>query len=111
LLHWATLGYAMSRAIAQSFPPLPDNRWSHNIEQAHLIIANAYDHAYAVLQQDDGDPVRLQTLSEQIVNDATPLLEAMYTDGVPWEWIEVATHTLGPLVFELNMAALAADGM
>jgi hypothetical protein len=40
-----------------------------------------------------------------------PILERMEEDRVPKEWVNNCAETLGPLVYELEVAALAAEGL
>jgi hypothetical protein len=40
-----------------------------------------------------------------------PILERMDDDGVHRHWIEGCAYIFGPLVYELQVSALAAEGV
>lgn len=94
-------------------PPLPHTAggWSINVVNNHHILNNAFNRALGVLRQEDSDPLRLRVVSENLVNDMVPILEGMESDGISREYIEQCAHALGPLVYELHVAALSLDGV
>ncbi|KAJ7020134.1 hypothetical protein C8F04DRAFT_1197029 [Mycena alexandri] len=99
--------------LPPSLPPLPDNLegWSANTDTAYNILSAGYTHARGVLHQEGGDPVRYRLVSSNIVETLVPLLERMDVDGVPRPWIETCAYLFGPLVYELQVSALAAEGV
>lgn len=100
-------------AAPSLFPALPHNNegWTLNVVNAHRILCDAFTHARTILRQEDSDPLRFRIVSENLVNNMVPILEGMETDGVAREFIEECTHVLGPLVYELEVAALALEGV
>jgi hypothetical protein len=101
------------QALPPSIPPLPNNPegWSANTNAAFEVLDSAYTHALGVLHQEGGDPVRYKLVSSNIVDSMIPILERMEVDGVPRHWIEACAFIFGPLVYELQVSALAAEGM
>jgi hypothetical protein len=96
-----------------NLPPLPPspNPWTANVLAAHQVLNNAYTRALETLRQEDSDAVRYKLLSSNIVDNLVPILENMEGDGAPRHWVEAAANILGPLVYELQLSALAAEGM
>jgi hypothetical protein len=95
-------------------PPLPENLyggWPADVYIAYQRIETAFTHGSTLLHQEDGEPLRLNLASEKLVNDAVPILEQLERQGVPSEFTHACAHAIGPLVCELKMAALAAQGM
>jgi hypothetical protein len=84
---------------------------SANTTTAFEVLGSAYTHALGVLHQEGGDPVRYKLVSSNNVDNMIPILECMDVDGVPRHWIETCAFTFGPLVYELQVSALAAEGM
>jgi hypothetical protein len=101
----------MDSNIPIDFPPLPDHGWSANIREAHHILHNAFHHALALLRQEGGDPLHLSHASEQLTNDSVRILERMEESGISPEFTQQCANAIGPLVFELEIAALAAEGV
>jgi hypothetical protein len=106
----------MAAHIPTEFPPLPNNksllgRWSNNIQEAHHILQNNFYHGLDLIRQEGSDPVRLNHISERLVNDSVTILERMEESGVPPEFTRECANVIGPLVFELEVAALAAIGV
>lgn len=94
-------------------PPLPPNPlpWTANVVTARQVLSSAFVRALAALREEDSDAVRYKLLSSNIVDNLIPVLENMEGDGAPRDWVEACAHILGPLVYELQVAALAAEGM
>ena len=61
------------------------------------------------LCSEDSDPIRYKLVSSNIVDTMIPVLEGMEAE-VPHPWIDETAKVLGPLVYELQVAALAAGG-
>lgn len=100
-------------AFSTNFPALPHNPagWSTNIHNAHTILDNAFSHGLDILRQDDSDPLRCRVVSENLVNQMVPILESLEGDGVPQDFVHTCIQVLGPLVYELEVAALSAEGV
>jgi hypothetical protein len=106
----------MAANIPAEFPPLPIGSnaaggWSANVHEAHNILRTNFHHGRILLRQEGGDTIRLNHASEQLVNDSVRILERMEESGVPAEYTYQCANAIGPLVFELEVAALAAEGM
>ncbi|KZT21001.1 hypothetical protein NEOLEDRAFT_1182072 [Neolentinus lepideus HHB14362 ss-1] len=101
-------------ALAAELPPLPlaleGEEWSCNIQNGYNVLCELYEKSRRIVLQDDVDPVQLKLLSEKVFNDSLPILEGMEQDGVPTDWVHTCAHTFGPLIYELEMASLAAEG-
>jgi hypothetical protein len=96
-----------------NLPPLPPNPyvWSASALQAHQVLDSAYTRALETLRREASEGVRYKLLSSNIVNNMVPILERTEEDGVPREWVNNCAENLGPLVYELEVAALAAEGL
>lgn len=95
----------------ENLPPLPfNNPWSTNVITARQVLDNAYIRALQTLREEDSDPLRYMLLSSNIVDNLIPVLEGMEAD-VPRKWINECANILGPLVYELQVSALVAEGM
>jgi hypothetical protein len=103
----------MDAGIPEHFPLLPNNPggWSANVLDAYQCLSNTFNHALVLLRQEDGDPIRLKIASEGLANDMIPILERMEGEGIPSEFTHACAHALGPVAFELKLAAMAAEGM
>lgn len=98
----------MDMELPDKFPALPNHiHPNHNILTAYQFIQKAYNHAYCVLTQEEGDPLRLQFHFNRLQERAFPLLAALPNDehGLPMEWITESAHILGRLSQELHHAA------
>jgi hypothetical protein len=98
------------------FPPLPDHSsiasgWPANVQEAHRILHDVFHRALTLLRQEGGDPLRLSHASEQLTNDSVRMLERMEESGVSPGFTQQCANAIGPLVFELEVAALAAEGV
>jgi hypothetical protein len=103
----------MDTTVPEHLPALPHNLdgWSANILVAYQLLWNAFEHALLLLRQEDGDPIRLNLSSEGLINDMVPILEQMESEGIPTNFTHGCAHLLGQLVYELRMAAMAAEGV
>jgi len=106
----------MATDIPAEFPSLPIDGiivggWPANIREAHNILQTNFNHGLTLLRQEGGDPIRLNQTSERLVNDSVRILERMEESGVPAEYTYRCANAIGPLVVELEVAALAAEGM
>jgi hypothetical protein len=103
----------MNTVIPEYWPDLPHSQdgWSANVLHAYQLVKGAFERAVLLLRQEDGDPIRLNLTSEGLVNDMVPILEQMEGEGVPSEFTHACAHILGPVVFELRMASMAAEGV
>jgi hypothetical protein len=106
----------MAANIPAEFPPLPSDGtivggWPANVHEAHNILRNNFHHSLTLLRQEGGDPIHLNQASEQLVDDSVRILERMEEAGVPAEYTYQCANAIGPLVFELEVAALAAEGV
>lgn len=96
----------------ENLPPLPLNAlpWSANVIAGRQVLNNAYTRALAALHEEDSDTLRYKLLSSNIVDNLIPILEGLEND-MPRDWIDDCARLLGPLVYELEVAALAAEGV
>ncbi|KAK6983886.1 Integrase catalytic domain-containing protein [Favolaschia claudopus] len=96
------------------FPELPETpatfNWSPDVLKAHGIINSSYTRAVALLQQEDGDPLRLRVHSDGILSKLVPLLEALVPEVGDDDWIALGAHSLGKLMVQLERSAIIADG-
>jgi hypothetical protein len=104
--------------IPTEFPPLPDagpilGGWPANIQEAHNVLRNMFHRGCTLIRQEGGDPIRLNHASEQLMNDSVRILERMgeAEAGISPEFVRQCAEVIGPVVFELKVAALAADGV
>ncbi|KAJ6597751.1 hypothetical protein DFH09DRAFT_1304518 [Mycena vulgaris] len=74
------------------------------------MLDNAYVRAIETLRQEDSDPLRYKLLSSNIIDNLIPVLEGLEAE-VPRVWIDECANIFGPLVYELQVSALAAEGM
>ncbi|KAJ7162513.1 hypothetical protein C8R46DRAFT_1222623 [Mycena filopes] len=93
-------------------PPLPPNNlpWSANVRTAYRVLNDAYTRALHALRQEDSDKLRYKLLSSNIIDNFVPVLEGLQAE-VPRDWIDQCAQLLGPLVYELEVSALAAEGV
>ena len=106
----------MDNNIPIDFPPLPDHGsifggWPANIQEAHCILHDAFHHALTLLHREGGDPLHLSHASEQLMNDSVRILERMEGSGISPGFMQQCANAIGPLVFALEVAALAAEGV
>jgi hypothetical protein len=106
----------MAAAIPAEFLPLPDagpilGGWPANIWEAHNVLQNTFHHGLTLVRQEGGDPIRLNHTSEQLMNDSVRILERMEESGVSPDFTRKCADVIGPLVFELEVASLAAEGV
>lgn len=95
----------------ENLPTLPfDQTWSTNVITARQVLNNAYTRALQTLREEDSDPLRYKLLSSNVVDNLIPVLEGMEAE-VPRDWIDECVNILGPLVYELQVSTLAAEGM
>jgi hypothetical protein len=99
--------------VPDSLPPLPENvnGWPANVLAAYQILGSSYAHALALSHQEDGEPLRLNLASEKLVNEMVPILEQLELEGLGQAFTHGCAHAIGPLVCELKLAAMAAEGM
>ncbi|KAK6977548.1 hypothetical protein R3P38DRAFT_2472235, partial [Favolaschia claudopus] len=71
----------------------------------------SFDHACRLLRQEDGEAVRLNMALETLTKESIPLLDKLELLGVPQTFTHACAHAIGPLVCELKLAALAAQGV
>jgi hypothetical protein len=94
-----------------NLPPLPPNLvWGANVITGRQVLDDAYVRALEALHQEDSDTLRYKLISSNIIDNLLPVLEGLVTE-VPWDWIDECANLLGPLVYELQLAALAAEGV
>ena len=96
----------------ENLPPLPPNGqpWGANVLTGYQVLNDAYVRALQALFQEDSDALRYRILSSNIVDNLIPILEGLETE-VPREWVEGCANIFGPLVYELQVGALAAEGV
>ncbi|KAG6374552.1 hypothetical protein JVT61DRAFT_3897 [Boletus reticuloceps] len=95
----------------QAFPPLPArDYWSPDIHHAHEILQDAYQHAVGLLQQEDGDPLRIRIHADQISQQMVPLLEALHHEVGDINWTMLCVETFGELLCMLENVALSTSG-
>ncbi|KAK6966453.1 hypothetical protein R3P38DRAFT_2590840 [Favolaschia claudopus] len=103
-------------SIPETLPSLPSlpqnlqNGWSANVLLAYQSLERSFNHGHILLNQENGDHVRLTLASESIVNDAVPLLQRLEV-GMPQSFTHQCAHAFGPLACELQLTALAAQGI
>jgi hypothetical protein len=105
-----------SPGLPQNFPALPltDNirPWSANVQQAHVIMCNAYTTARQILLLDNSDPLRLRYHFDQIYTELVPLLDAVENNGsdtLPTAWLADAAEALARLCIWLESAMNNAE--
>jgi hypothetical protein len=105
----------MQTPLPEELPALPHVHgqppWSVNVLTAFRVLNTAYTHARGVLYQEGSDPLRYKLVSSNIVDKMLPILEHTEADGVSRDWIEECAKVFGPLVYELQVTSLAAEGM
>jgi hypothetical protein len=106
----------MAANISAEFPPLPDvspilGGWPANIQEAHNVLQNTFHHGLTLVWQEGGNTIQLNHTSEQLMNDSVQILERMEESGVSPDFTRQCASIIGPLVFELEIAALAAEGV
>ncbi|KAK6988415.1 hypothetical protein R3P38DRAFT_2573347 [Favolaschia claudopus] len=96
----------------ENIPDFPPSNvpWPANVTTGHQVLNNSYRRAREVLLQEDSDPLRYKMHSAHIIDRSVPVLEGLDAE-VPREWTVECANLLGPLVYELEVAALAAEGM
>ncbi len=96
----------------ENIPPLPPNLqpWPANVTIAHQVLDNAYIRALQSIREDGSDPLRYKLLSSNIIDNMVPILEGLEA-SVPRDWIDESVNIFGPLVYELQVVALGAEGM
>jgi hypothetical protein len=96
----------------ENIPPLPPNAqpWTANVITGRQVLDNAYVRALQSLHQEDTDGLRYKLLSSNIIDNLIPILEGLEAE-VPRDWIDDCANIFGPLVYELQVAALAAEGV
>jgi hypothetical protein len=100
-----------SFTFPENFPTLPfDQPWSTNAITACQGLNNVYTHALQTLCEEDSDPLHYKLLYSNIFDNLIPALEGIQAE-VPRDWIDECANILGPLVYELQVSALAAEGM
>jgi hypothetical protein len=93
-----------------NFPPMPNGGpWSSNHCDAFFILRDMHHHSNNVIRREEGEPIRLNILWNDIFNKAIPLLEALLSSGFPEDWVETATHCFGQLAVDLKAAQNAAE--
>ncbi|KAK7012593.1 hypothetical protein R3P38DRAFT_2549489 [Favolaschia claudopus] len=100
--------------IPERLPQLPRNPqsgWNANVLLAYQSIAGSFNHASMLIHQEDGDQIQLNLASETLMKDTVPLLETLESEGVPTTFVHECARAIGPLVCELKLAALAAQGI
>ena len=96
----------------ENLPEFPANPlpWTTNALTARQVLNNSYTRALQTLREEDSDPLRYKLISSNIIDTMVPVLEGMEGE-VPRAWIDECAHILGPLVYELQVSALAAEGV
>ncbi|KAJ7701689.1 hypothetical protein B0H16DRAFT_1617441, partial [Mycena metata] len=97
----------------ENLPPLPLNPspWTANVIAAYGVLDSAFTRALDALRQEDSDAVRYRLLSSNVTDNLVPVLDNMESEGVPRDWVISCAEILGPLVYELEVVALAAEGI
>ncbi|KAJ7166739.1 hypothetical protein C8R46DRAFT_265941, partial [Mycena filopes] len=97
------------------FPDLPltpeEFHWSADVLQAHEIIRSAYEHAAALLRQEQADPLRLRVHSEQVISKLVPILEALVPEIGDQAWLTACATALGQITVDLERGAVLEDGV
>lgn len=100
--------------VPLNFPDLPANPlgtpWPHNVLEADRIIREAYRHVKQVLGQADQDPLRLRVLSESIMQQTLPLLEALDLEVGDENWAVSAANALAAQLVGLERASAETTG-
>jgi hypothetical protein len=99
--------------LLPAFPPLPEHFdngvWSHNVNEAHHILSEAYEHAINVFNANDNDVHRLRLHSDTLMNRMLPMLSALEPEVLNEEWIEACATTMAGLVVELEGYAASVE--
>jgi hypothetical protein len=90
--------------------PLTGQPWPANVLTGQQVLNNAYIRARQALHQEDTDSLRYKLLSSNIIDNLIPVLEGLEAE-VPRPWIDQCACILGPLVYELEVSAHAAEGV
>ncbi|KAJ7793150.1 hypothetical protein B0H14DRAFT_2623213 [Mycena olivaceomarginata] len=91
-------------------PPNP-NPWSANVLAARQVLDNVFVRTLAALRKEDSEAVQYRVLSSNIIDNLVPVLEGMEGEEVPTGWVDSCAGILGPLVYKLQVMALAAEGI
>jgi hypothetical protein len=96
----------------ESLPPFPPSAepWGANVVTGRQVLDDAYVRALQALHQEDSDTLRYKLLSSNIIDNLLPVLEGLERE-VPRDWVDECANIFGPLVYELQVAALAAEGV
>lgn len=93
------------------FPELPRGPdaapWSHNCITAHTLISERYGRAVRVLNQEDGDPVYMQTLLDTLSSRMAVILQSLVDEIHDMDWALEATDCLGNAITLLNQTIRA----
>ena len=103
--------------LPDHFPPLPNTAVrSVNLDAAHHILKDLYQHAVNVLYQDGPDPLRVSFHINAISSDAIPILAGIEEEDKMNEiplldgWLQQCAELLGELVVHLRYAKEVASG-
>lgn len=95
--------------LRNRLPYLPAGDWSANVHSAYDLIQNSYEHAIRILAEEQLDPIRLNVISDGLLNQK-PILEAMLEDGLPHAFIRECALRYIEALEELETSANAAQG-
>lgn len=95
--------------LRNRLPYLPAGDWSANVHSAYDLIQNSYEHAIRILAEEQLDPIRLNVISDGLLNQK-PILEAMLEEGLPHAFIRECALRYIEALEELETSANAAQG-
>ena len=88
-----------------ALPPHPENiAWSHTCITAHTLISERYARAVRVLNQEDGDPVYMQTLLDTLSERMATILQGLVNEINNLDWAVEATECLGSAILLLQQS-------
>ena len=83
-------------------PRSDSESWSHNCLTAHTLISERYGRAVCVLNQEDGDPVYMQSLLDTLSSRMATILQGLVDEIRNLDWALDATECLGKAILLLG---------
>jgi hypothetical protein len=99
----------MPSSLPDNFLDLPfqQEAWPTDVQNAHVILCEAYRHAYRLTDLEDPDPLQLAFHINQISTDAIRILQGLESHHseqgqLPDDWLHNGAVQLGEMVKELQ---------